>query len=227
MNTMRLVIAAGLLAATVEKVQAGIVIPSLFNTGVDNSGSPLLDGTLGDPHYSLFAPGGTNATIVRTESGGYPIPPYLGDDTLSAWIGPANSYDMLGPIGYYFYRTTFDLTGFDSNTASINGRWSSDNNGVGIFLNGRRVSYGTDYEQFQSWSSFTATSGFVGGINRLDFIVFNGGIQTGLRVEMVGTAGLDVPPAPEPTSLALAGFAGLGMALGAWRRRRQHKQQAA
>ncbi|HTN01806.1 MAG TPA: PEP-CTERM sorting domain-containing protein, partial [Planctomycetaceae bacterium] len=32
---------------------------------------------------------------------------------------------------------------------------------------------------------------------------------------------------PEPTSLALAGFAGLGMAAGAWRRRRQQKQQAA
>jgi len=38
------------------------------------------------------------------------------------------------------------------------------------------------------------------------------------------------PPAavtPEPTSLALAGFAGLGLAAGAWRRRRQHKQQPA
>lgn len=32
---------------------------------------------------------------------------------------------------------------------------------------------------------------------------------------------------PEPTSLALAGFAGIGMAAGAWRRRRQQKQQAA
>lgn len=32
---------------------------------------------------------------------------------------------------------------------------------------------------------------------------------------------------PEPTSLALAGFAGLGMAAGAWRRRRQQKQQPA
>lgn len=31
---------------------------------------------------------------------------------------------------------------------------------------------------------------------------------------------------PEPTSLALAGFAGLGMAIGAWRRRRQERSQA-
>lgn len=31
---------------------------------------------------------------------------------------------------------------------------------------------------------------------------------------------------PEPTSLALAGFAGIGMAAGAWRRRRQQKQAA-
>lgn len=38
---------------------------------------------------------------------------------------------------------------------------------------------------------------------------------------------IDGTVTPEPTSLALAGFAGLGMAVGAWRRRRQEKPQAA
>lgn len=40
---------------------------------------------------------------------------------------------------------------------------------------------------------------------------------------------LTSPPTvtPEPTSMALAGFAGIGMAVGAWRRRRQEKLQAA
>lgn len=35
------------------------------------------------------------------------------------------------------------------------------------------------------------------------------------------------PVVPEPTSMALAGFAGIGMAVGAWRRRRLEKQSAA
>lgn len=37
----------------------------------------------------------------------------------------------------------------------------------------------------------------------------------------------DAPVVPEPTSLALAGFAGIGMAVGAWRRRRLEKPQVA
>lgn len=64
-------------------------IPSLFNTGVDASMTPLPDGTIGDPHYSLVSvPGGTTDILVRTSAGGYPIPPYFGDDSSSAWIGP-------------------------------------------------------------------------------------------------------------------------------------------
>lgn len=59
------------------------------------------------------------------------------------------------------------------------------------------------------------------------------------RLELTGSAdffGVDniafssmppvAPTVPEPTSLVLAGFAGLGMAAGAWRRRRQEKQAA-
>lgn len=37
----------------------------------------------------------------------------------------------------------------------------------------------------------------------------------------------NTPVVPEPTSLALAGFAGIGMAAGAWRRRRLAKSEAA
>ncbi len=189
------------------------VIPGLFNTGVNASGTPLPDGTLNDLHYSLVSvPGGTTVTLVRTSAGGYPIPPYIGDDSLSAWIGPNNDHQVDGPVGNYDYQVSFSLAGFNPSTASITGGWSSDNNGVAILLNGvNSGNPGTSFTQFSiGFAPFSITSGFQAGINTLDFIVYNGGGPTALRVEMTGTA----TPTPEPTSIALlgtglAGFAGM------------------
>jgi hypothetical protein len=45
------------------------------------------------------------------------------------------------------------------------------------------------------------------------------------NIQFTGTS-IVTPTVPEPTSLALAGFAGIGMAVGAIRRRRQAKQAA-
>jgi hypothetical protein len=54
-----------------------------------------------------------------------------------------------------------------------------------------------------------------------------GGVTFDSGFRLPTTSGPDGTVTPEPTSLALAGFAGLGMAAGAWRRRRQTKPQAA
>ena len=103
-------LALALVVGGVGQVQAD-VITSLFNTGVDASGTPLPDGTIGDPHYSLVSvPSLTTDIRVRTSAGGYPIPPYFGDDSLSAWIGPNNDVVINGRNGLYDYQTTFDLT---------------------------------------------------------------------------------------------------------------------
>lgn len=90
-----------LLAVTNVSAAQAATITSLFNTGVNNSGTPLPDGTVGDPHYSLVsAPAGsTSSILVRTSAGGFPIGPYLGDDSLSAWIGPNNDSTLDGPAG--------------------------------------------------------------------------------------------------------------------------------
>jgi hypothetical protein len=185
--------------ALVGVAKADVVPIPIFNTGVDGSGTVLPDGTLGDPHYTLMTvPSGSTAIQVRTSAGGFPIGPWIGDDSLSAWIRP-NNPGSNDPGGTFDYQTTFDLTGLNPATAVLIGQWATDNQGSAILING--VSTGQTAAGFTGWSSFTLSSGFIAGVNTLDFIVYNvpqdTGNPTGLRVEMSGTAAV-----PEPSSLA-------------------------
>jgi hypothetical protein len=187
---------------------------AIFNTGVDSSGIPLPDGTIGDSHYALVGvPSGTTTLAVRTSAGGYPIPPWLGDDSLSAWIGPNGDQVLTGPTGNYDYQTTFDLTGLDPTTAVLNGLWASDDHGTDILINGVSTGF-FNGGGFGSFDPFTITGGFVAGINTLDFLTNNITGPTSLRTEITGSAS----PSPEPSSLWLLGAGLLG--LGSIRRRR-------
>jgi hypothetical protein len=224
-NIFRTLTALVIMASVSSDCSADL-IGSLYNTGVSSTHTVLPDGTVGDPHYSLISvPGGTTQTLVRSSTGGFPIPPWLGDDASSAWIGPDNAADLDGPAGQYIYRTTFDLTGLTPGTASISGQWSTDNLGVDILING--VSTGqsiSNPESFRTFTSFVINSGFVEGVNTIDFVVLNqpyeGRNPTGLRVEMTGTAAVT----PEPAMGLAWGVAVIGVIsypFGCWLRRRQ------
>lgn len=63
---------------------------------------------------------------------------------------------------------------------------------------------------------------FNNGTNQTGIAAYNAG-HGYVTIELLSPVG---PVVPEPTSIALAGFAGIGMAVGAWRRRRQEKQAA-
>jgi hypothetical protein len=184
-------------------------INTLFNTGVGNTGAVLPNGTIGDPHYTLNSvPSGSSDTRIITSADGFPVPPYNGDNTLSRWIGPNNDSVLNGPVGESTYRTNVDLTGFNPATASINGQWATDNNGVDILLNGHSLGFTTPFIGFTSFSLFSINSGFVSGNNILDFIVNNGGGPTALRVEFLkGEAeeGGAVSAVPVPAAVWLFG----------------------
>ena len=226
--------AVGLLALTIVVPIAQAAPINLFNTGVDNSGTPLPDGTIGDPHYILLpVPGSTTDIRVRTEAGGFPISSlYIGNDAFSAWIGPNNASDLAGPDAPYIYRTTFDLTGFNPSTTKIIGQWSSDNQGGDIVINGATTGQSNNnIEAFRDWVPFSILTGFIAGMNTLDFVVANapcpdcknGDNPTALRVEMSGTA--DLATVPLPAALPL--FAGGLGVIGLLARRRKRKQMAA
>jgi Ca2+-binding RTX toxin-like protein len=110
------------------------------------------------------------------------------DDSMSHWLTPSSnrdqSYDAYSN-GVYDWSLQFDLTGYDSKTASFSGRVSVDNS-VEIKLNGAVIGTAPDFLNFYD---FNANSGFISGINTLEFIVTNSanyypyGNPTGLRVE--------------------------------------------
>lgn len=180
---------------------AALHVLNLFNTGVNDHREVLPDGTIGDPHYQLVnVPTGSTEVAVRTAAGGWPVTPdgYMGDNGLSTWIGPYNSGVPLGgATGKYVYRTTFDLSGFDPATAKIDGLWSVDDLAVDILLNGVSIGNGApESANYRRWTPFTIRSGFVSGLNTLDFAVWQTGYGAGtpevsftaVRVEMSHTA---------------------------------------
>jgi hypothetical protein len=194
----------------------------LFNTGAG-----IAEGQV-DLHYSLLAgpscpSGGCSAYAMVTD--GFPIPPYFPNSATSKWIAPVGGNVDSEPAGTYIYRTTFSLAGLLPSTAIITGGWATDNAGVDVLLNGASLGLSTAPDQFvRGLALFTITSGFVRGLNTLDFVVANWPCPgcsrnpTAFRAELEGTAIHN----PEPGALVLLGT-GL-MAIGVRLRRARRRQ---
>ncbi|CAN5189173.1 hypothetical protein BH23VER1_BH23VER1_26650 [soil metagenome] len=193
----------GSATSNVATIAVSLPIPGIFNTGVDDEGVPLFDYEF-DPHYQIVVnPDTESQDAIVQDSTLFPIVdgPWVANSDTSKWIGPAGD-TIAAAGGTYRYRLTFDLTGFDPASAVLRGRWTSDNAGVDILLNG--TSTGISHTgNFDTLFDFVIPAGaaFVSGTNTLDFQVNNASVgYTGLRVEdfVGGALPLEAPlGAPE------------------------------
>lgn len=170
-----------------------VAITGIYNTGVNADGSLATQGT-NDQHWTLLLSAdpsnpGPNAKVVSTLSS-----TWAKNTTISQWIGPKATATAGDTVGNYAYRLTFDLTGYAPGTAILKGTFVSDDTVYKVLLNsqvtginnGLPNSSNSNNQKYTT--SFVISSGFVAGLNTLDFYVYNATQATGLRIEITGTA---------------------------------------
>jgi hypothetical protein len=218
---MKILAKAGIAAAFAVMAFApvnAVVIPTLFNTGVDASGVTVT-GHVADLHWHLS----DGTAYTGGTAGAFPQDFYwLADNAASRWLSPTTNAADDVAAGVYIYSTTFLLTGFNLATASISGQFLGDNSVTSVLLNGVQIASGPG--SYSSFTAFSTALNFVADLNTLTFVTYNADGPGGVRVEVSGTADaiVVVPPetaVPEPATWALM-LVGFGMVGFTARRRR-------
>jgi hypothetical protein len=197
---------------------------TIYSTGFVTGSTSVEQSNKGvDGNYTIVEEA-SNTVLTSayvTNNTGFPIVagPWLADSSSSQWISPLASYagGQASLPGVYGYQTQFSLSGLSSSvSAAINGQWAADNFFDGIYLNGILVP-GTigppSTNEYTHLTSFVVSSGFVNGINTLDFYVNNGpGTSfnpTGVRTQLNGF--YYVVPEPSPVMAVVVGIMGIGL----------------
>lgn len=162
------------------------VVTGLFATGVNSAGVVLPQGTV-DPHWTLISSPdpsfpGPNAYLFQLQ-GGYGYAP---NSTTSAWISARPSGSSAA--GLYTYRLSFDLTGFSPSTTILKGQFWSNDDVQNTYLNGTALGIKNTSSGKKYPTSFVITSGFLAGVNTLDFVVKTNHEDSGFRAEVSGTS---------------------------------------
>lgn len=166
-------------------------VPRVFATGLDDDGNLLEDG-IADSHFTLTA--NANGPGPETE----PLAlanihsAWVRNTAQSRWIGP--SANAQGEPGTYTYQTTFSLAGFDINTVTLLGSLALDDGILEVRLNGNLIELPAA-PRFDSYTDFEINTGFIDGVNTLEFDVRNGGSSpnsTGFHLKTFAAFGVNL-----------------------------------
>jgi hypothetical protein len=180
---------------------------TIYNTGVDNSNTTLPLGSI-DSHWTV---NGASAFVPTT------IPTvWIPESATSTWLSPTSDASH-SPSGLYVYTTTFSLAGLNPGTATINGRFTSDNSTVDFLINGVPLNINSPALNFDKWTPFSITNGFIAGSNTLSVQVNNSSDlapnPTAFRLEITSANASASAPEPSAALLILPGLALAGIAL--------------
>lgn len=157
-------------------------VTTLYSTGCSDEGSVLSPGQE-DGHYFITSDS-TPLMVMQNH------PAWAANDSTSMWIGLSGQGTDNQPGGNYSFSTTFDMTGWLYETAEVSFTIAVDNELLDVKING--VSTGitsVGHDAFRG--PYTINSGFVSGVNQIDFIFQNWGSSAnpmGLRINISGTA---------------------------------------
>jgi len=185
-----------------------------LETGFDDDTGATIGNSLPDDHWVIIGPPDSGlfeeATVVPDDV--WPIVPevWTASSARAKWIGTSN-VSSNGPEGVYTFRVLVEIPdGVDAEEAAIIGRWTSDNQGVDVLVNG--VSTGTaPTGNFRALEPIPPDAGFglfENGINTVDIVIQNAGPgegPVGLFVEaIVGTGVVD--PSDLSTGISARGI---------------------
>lgn len=138
----------------------------------------------------------------------------------------------VGTWTFFVFQQTFDLTGHDPSTASLQFQWAADDSGEGFAdrgtwrpkysLNGGSLIEGNwpTGSTYGFSPTTTVSSGFVSGLNTISFYVEGNGVTDGFALKSLGL----VAQVPEPGTWLLFG---IGLAVVSHRTLRGVRRRAA
>jgi hypothetical protein len=155
-----------------------------------------------------------------------PFPTVVGTSTLAMISNTVDGHNIsdLGPNGYTYltFRQSFDLTGFDAASANLSFRWACDdipnyNGSVSwmpqFSLNGASIQGAGTCGNYALGNTVSLNSGFVQGMNVIDFYIQGNALSDGFSLETVSFNAAPTTTVPEPSTYALmaTGMLGLGV----------------
>lgn len=179
--------------------QSPAAIPAVRSTGTDANGVLLPDGAT-DPNWTITAKPGVAGTFPAFAT--KPDPLWFPNRNNSRWISTKPDATQGDTPGNYTYRTTFDLTGFDHTTVQIRMQVSVDDELVDVKLNNQSLGLKIPANNglpFRISHGMQITSGFVAGVNTLEFIVNNANTVINPTAIQAQLEFATVRPLPFPT----------------------------